>query len=77
MVSPETRMGKTGQINPSVGVCGALIMYADVDGQAIPPRWPPRPESLLVDEPIYDLTPIPLTSIAMVSSRSIKVGSTR
>ncbi|KAH9897909.1 antiviral helicase [Cubamyces lactineus] len=46
---------------------------ADVDGQAIPPRWPPRPESLLVDEPIYDLTPIPLTSIAMVSSRSIKV----
>ncbi|KAI0334446.1 antiviral helicase [Cubamyces sp. BRFM 1775] len=45
----------------------------DVDGQAIPPRWPPRPESLLVDEPIYDLTPVPLTSIAMVSSRSVKV----
>ncbi|KAI9057026.1 antiviral helicase [Trametes sanguinea] len=45
----------------------------DVDGQSLPPRWPPRPESLLVDEPTYDLTPIPLTSIAMVSNRSIKV----
>ncbi|KAJ2987960.1 hypothetical protein NUW54_g9269 [Trametes sanguinea] len=44
----------------------------DVDGQSLPPRWPPRPESLLVDEPTYDLTPIPLTSIAMVSNRSIK-----
>ncbi|CDO73133.1 hypothetical protein BN946_scf185007.g187 [Trametes cinnabarina] len=45
----------------------------DVDGQSLPPRWPPRPESLLVDDPTYDLTPIPLTSIAMVSNRTIKV----
>ncbi|EIW64030.1 antiviral helicase [Trametes versicolor FP-101664 SS1] len=45
----------------------------DVDAQGVPPQWPPRPESLLVDEPTYDLTPIPLSSIAMVTSRSIKV----
>ncbi|KAI0639904.1 antiviral helicase [Trametes polyzona] len=45
----------------------------DVDAQGVPPQWPPRPETLLVDEPTYDLTPIPLSSIAMVTNRSIKV----
>ncbi|KAH9858296.1 antiviral helicase [Lenzites betulinus] len=45
----------------------------DVDAQGVPPQWPPRPETLLIDEPTYDLTPIPLSSIAMVTNRSIKV----
>ncbi|KAI0361085.1 antiviral helicase [Trametes cingulata] len=45
----------------------------DMDAQAVPPQWPPRPETLLVDEPTYDLTPIPLSSIAMVSNRTIKL----
>ncbi|KAI0830808.1 antiviral helicase [Trametes gibbosa] len=45
----------------------------DVDAQGVPPQWPPRPETLLVDEPTYDLTPVPLSSIAMVTNRSIKV----
>ncbi|RPD82148.1 antiviral helicase [Lentinus tigrinus ALCF2SS1-7] len=44
----------------------------DVDTDAVPPRWPPNPESLLVDEPTYELTAVPVTSIAMVSYDVIK-----
>ncbi|KAI0718916.1 antiviral helicase [Cerioporus squamosus] len=45
----------------------------DVDAEAVPPRWPPTPESLLIDKPVYELTAVPATSIAMVSCDCIKV----
>ncbi|TFK94989.1 antiviral helicase [Polyporus arcularius HHB13444] len=45
----------------------------DVDAEAVPPRWPPTPESLLIDEPTYELTAVPATSIAMVTYDCIKV----
>ncbi|KAF8510888.1 antiviral helicase [Hysterangium stoloniferum] len=45
----------------------------DVDVQVIPPRWPPTPESLLVDEGVYDLVAVPLSSIALITNRTIKV----
>ncbi|KAI0778677.1 antiviral helicase [Trametes elegans] len=45
----------------------------DTDAQGVPPRWPPRPEALIVDEPTYELVAVPLTSIALVSDRTIKV----
>ena len=50
-----------------------LICPEDVDAEAVPPRWPPTPESLLVDEPTYELAAVPVTSIAMVSFEDIKV----
>ncbi|KAI0800779.1 antiviral helicase [Fomes fomentarius] len=45
----------------------------DVDPQALPPRWPPLPEWMLIDEPQYELTTVPLSSIVMAAYQSIKV----
>ncbi|KAF8524040.1 antiviral helicase [Gautieria morchelliformis] len=45
----------------------------DVNAQAVPPRWPPPPESLLVDDGTYELVTVPLASISLVSNRNIKV----
>lgn len=45
----------------------------DVDPQSLPPRWPPLPASLLVDDATYELRAVPLTSIAMVTAQTIKV----
>ena len=74
MVSPDTKSGVNGQY-PTLLVrqCNVLTFGEDVDAQARPPRWPPQPEWLLVDEPVYDLLAVPITSIAMASYESIKV----
>ncbi|KAI0068005.1 antiviral helicase [Artomyces pyxidatus] len=45
----------------------------DVDAASVTPRWPPRPHSLVVENGTYELTPVPVTSIAFVTSRSVKV----
>ncbi|TFK41940.1 ATP-dependent RNA helicase [Crucibulum laeve] len=45
----------------------------DIDPQAVPPLWPPKPESLLVEDGVYDVRAVPLTSITLVTSRTIKV----
>ncbi|KAJ7269314.1 antiviral helicase [Mycena haematopus] len=45
----------------------------DISSQAITPRWPPSPESLIVEDGVYEVTAIPLTSIAFVTTRSIKI----
>ena len=48
-------------------------MYLDIDPQAIPPHWPPTPESLIVNDGIYELRKVPLTSIVLVTNKTIKV----
>ncbi|KAI0652358.1 antiviral helicase [Trametes meyenii] len=45
----------------------------DVGAQSIPPSWPPRLEALRIDNPTYELKAIPLTSMALISNRTIKV----
>ncbi|KAF9270829.1 ATP-dependent RNA helicase [Marasmius fiardii PR-910] len=45
----------------------------DKDPQAIPPRWPPETNSLVVDKPTYELRTVPLSSIALVTDRVIQV----
>jgi len=45
----------------------------DIDPQAIPPRWPPMPESLIVNDGVYELRRVPLTSIVLVTNKAIKV----
>ncbi|KAK1233069.1 Antiviral helicase ski2 [Marasmius sp. AFHP31] len=45
----------------------------DKDPRAIEPRWPPLPESLVVTDPTYELRAVPLSSIAMVTDRTVKV----
>ncbi|KAG6811569.1 hypothetical protein H0H92_006818 [Tricholoma furcatifolium] len=45
----------------------------DIDDQAVVPYWPPKPESLAVDDPVYELRAVPLTSVALVTNKSVKV----
>ncbi|KAG6851342.1 hypothetical protein H0H93_005740 [Arthromyces matolae] len=45
----------------------------DIDGEAIPPHWPPDPAALVVSNGTYELRAIPLTSVSLVTSRSVKV----
>ncbi|KAJ7508688.1 ATP-dependent RNA helicase [Mycena galericulata] len=45
----------------------------DMDPQAVTPRWPPSPESLVVVDGVYEVTAVPLTSISFVTGRTIKI----
>jgi hypothetical protein len=45
----------------------------DIDAEAVPPLWPPTPDSLAVREPVYDVMLVPLTSILLVTNRTVKV----
>lgn len=38
--------------------------------------WPIDVQSLIVEDAVYDLMPVPLTSIAMVTEQTIKVRTT-
>ncbi|KAG1754810.1 ATP-dependent RNA helicase [Suillus paluster] len=48
----------------------------DVDDRALPPRWPLGPASLEVENLTYDLRSVPLDSISMVTSETMKVDAT-
>lgn len=43
----------------------------------MPPVWPIKPHSLIVDPGVYDVRPIPLTSIVMVTSQTVKASISR
>ncbi|KAI0001768.1 NUC185 domain-containing protein [Russula vinacea] len=45
----------------------------DVDEQAVPPEWPPLAQNLVVKDGVYELTVVPVTSIALVTSRTLKI----
>ncbi|PPQ90945.1 hypothetical protein CVT25_008256 [Psilocybe cyanescens] len=45
----------------------------DIESEAVSPVWPLTPESLKIESGVYELTAVPLTSIAMVSNRIIQV----
>ncbi|KAH7886164.1 ATP-dependent RNA helicase [Phlebopus sp. FC_14] len=45
----------------------------DVDEDAVPPRWPPHPELLKTDQATYQLSSVPLRSIAFITNRTMKV----
>ncbi|PSS29697.1 hypothetical protein PHLCEN_2v2845 [Hermanssonia centrifuga] len=45
----------------------------DIDDESMPPFWPPEPTSLVVEDGTYDLRPVPLTSIAFVTNRILKI----
>jgi len=44
-----------------------------VDVQAVPPQWPPLPQNLVVEDGVYELIVVPVTSIALVTVRTLKV----
>ena len=45
----------------------------DKDARAMVPKWSHSPEEMLVDQAEYDLAAVPLTSISLVTARTIKV----
>ncbi|KAF9225395.1 ATP-dependent RNA helicase [Gyrodon lividus] len=45
----------------------------DVDGVAVPPRWPPLPKLLKPDHATYEVTSVSLSSISLVTNRTVKV----
>jgi len=45
----------------------------DMDVQAVPPQWPPLAQNLVVKDGVYELTVVPVTSIALVTSRPLKI----
>ncbi|KAH7915723.1 ATP-dependent RNA helicase [Hygrophoropsis aurantiaca] len=53
------------------------IGTSDVDEQAVPPEWPPTPVSLLIPQTTYEVTSVSLTSISLVTNRSIKIDASR
>lgn len=55
---------------------GNLGLCLDIDSQAVPPRWPLQPQSLMVEGGVYELIAVPFTSIAIVTSRTIKASGT-
>jgi len=50
-----------------------MTSLLDVDVQAVPPQWPPSAQNLVVEDGVYELTVVPVTSIAHVTSRTLKV----
>lgn len=44
-----------------------------MDPQSLPPIWPFPPESLIVENGVYELRPVPITSVVFVTDRTVKV----
>jgi hypothetical protein len=51
----------------------SCLPLLDMDVQAVPPHWPPSAQDLVVEGGVYQLTEVPITSIALVTSRTLKV----
>ena len=51
----------------------SCLPLLDVDVQAVPPHWPPSAQDLVVKGGVYQLSEVPITSIALVTSRTLKV----
>jgi antiviral helicase SKI2 len=73
LVNPETKARTKGRLIVSSSNPSSQLSEIDVNAQAVPPRWPSTPESLLVVDGTYELVTVPLSSISLVSNRNIKV----
>ncbi|KAJ3509694.1 hypothetical protein NLJ89_g5085 [Agrocybe chaxingu] len=45
----------------------------DIEAPIVPPIWPISPTSLIVENGVYELTVVPLSSIAIVTAKTIKI----
>jgi len=74
-VHPDTKKSANGIVllpsvqNTRLNAC----IGADVGDQAIPPIWPIDPNSLKLNDSVYELRAVASTSIAAVTNRTIKV----
>lgn len=51
----------------------SCLPLLDVEVETVPPHWPPSAQDLVVEDGVYELTDVPITSIALVTSRTLKV----
>ena len=74
MVSQEMKGRKRGKLLHGFRVLVlSYISWGEQDTQSVPPRWDLGPESLLIDNPVYELASIPPSSIALATRNSFKV----
>jgi antiviral helicase SKI2 len=75
LVGSETKTGKNGtpRRNGLPEKIHLVTSLLDVDVQAVPPHWPPLAQNLAVEDGEYELSVVPVTSIALVTSRILKV----
>lgn len=50
-----------------------LLWFTDIEPDALCQVWPLTPETLRVEDGVYELRAVPLTSIALITSRMIQV----
>jgi len=67
MVGPAVMVPRSDDSDTS------CLFLVDVDVQAVPPHWPPSAQDLVVEGGVYQLSDVPITSIALVTSRTLKV----
>lgn len=73
MVDSLTKSGKNGERFDSVRELMIDHTAPDKEARTVVPRWSHNPEDMLVNQPEYELTKVPLTSINLVTTRTIKV----
>lgn len=59
--------------SPGVNLTLTVDPRLDKDGRVVVPRWSHSPEEMLVDQAEYDLARVSLTSISLVTTKTIKV----
>jgi hypothetical protein len=71
----DSKEGKNGTLpcNGLWKISYLIALWSDVDAQAVPPQWPPLAKTLVVEDGKYELTVVPVTSIALVTGRTLKV----
>lgn len=68
------RLGKEKVLSSKISWQRAHSL-TDIDIQSVPPLWPPPAQGVVVNDGVYEGVTVPVTSIALVTSRTIKVTS--
>jgi antiviral helicase SKI2 len=73
LVNADTKGGAQGVPGLLYSTVLSLDNIPDTGDEAVPPIWPPTPKTLVVDNILYEMRAIPLTSIIYVTKNTIKV----
>lgn len=73
----ETKAKIKGDSNPSYhfirSMISRLIVSLDIDVDEVSPRWPPPLQNVDLSEATYEVASVPLSSIALVTNKTLKV----
>ena len=57
----------------ALNLVALVSLFPDVAPESLPPSWPISPELLIVENGVYELRSVPITSVVLVTDRSVKV----